>query len=58
MKLHFEEWKDMNEVLNCYASHGYYTSRSTLEVYYECDPNAFYVAVSNKESKSHKILTF
>ncbi len=45
------EEKDMNEALKVFASHGLYESLSTLQAFYECDPNAFYVAISNIESK-------
>lgn len=49
------EEKDMKAALMCFASHGLYESLSTLQVFYECDPNAFYVAISNTDSKYYII---
>jgi len=45
------EQNDIKEAILCFTSHGLQESVSTLEAFYEYDPNAFHVAVSNTDSE-------
>jgi hypothetical protein len=45
------EEKDIIGALICFGSHGLYDGLSTVQAFYEYDPNAFYVAISKSDGK-------
>jgi hypothetical protein len=45
------EEKDIIGALICFGSHGLYDSISSVQAFYEYDPNAFYVAISKSDGK-------